>query len=102
MKTLKIFNFADVFQFAEEHYGISWNRSNDVFFGNSLEYQRHTFVYPGDWGGYVSLEKIKEKASEYTKEEVAEMEDIDKSYVILEAYLESLNITDGEVLIDCG
>jgi len=104
MKRLKIFDFADVFKFAEDNYGIGWNESNNVFFGNSLDYQRHTSVYPGDWGGYVSFEDdyIKDKASEYTKEEVAKMSDVDKSYVVLEAYLESLGITDDEVLIDCS
>lgn len=103
MKTLKIFNFDDIFRFADKHYGIHWNTCNDVFFGNSLEYQRHSTVYPGDWAAYVDLkmEPCKAKASDYTKEEVEAMTNLDKSYVILSAYFESLNITDSEVLVDC-
>jgi len=103
MKELKVFDFAAIFKFAEENYGIGWNESNDVFFGNSLEYGRHTTVYPFDWSSYMNFDELaKNKASDYTKEEVENMDDHDKSYVILSAYLESLNITDDEVLIDCS
>ena len=102
MITRKIFDFSDIFFFATKVYGISWNECNDVFFNNSLEYLRHTTVYPADWSGYVSFMKTsKEKASDYTKEEVKRMSNVDKSYVVLSAYFESLNITDEEVLVDC-
>jgi len=104
MKTCKIIDFSDVFKFAEDKYGIGWNPCNDVFFGNSLEYGKHTSVYPEDWAGYVGLDddEIKEKASDYTREEVEKMSNCDKSYIILSAYLESINITDDEVLVDCS
>ena len=102
MKTLKIFEFSDIFHFADKNYGISWNECNTVFFGNSLDYQKHTTVYPSDWGGYVSFYKeARDKASDYTKEEVDAMNDLDKSHVILGAYFESLDIVDSEVLVDC-
>ena len=102
MKKLKVFDFADIFRFADKEYGIHWNTCNDVFFGNSLEYGRHTTVYPGDWGGYIDLHMAKlDKASDYSKDEVEKMDNNDKSYVILNAYFESLNITDSEVLVDC-
>ena len=103
MKTMKVFDFDDIFRWADKEYDISWNRANDVFFGNSLEYQRHTTVYPADWKAYISFDYLeaKEKASDYTKEEVAAMTDLDKSYVILSAYFENLNVTDSEVLVDC-
>jgi hypothetical protein len=102
MKIMKVFDFSDIFHYAEKHYGISWNECNDVFFNNSLEYQRHTTVYPNDWKGYVDLEMtLKNKASDYTKDEVKVMTDLDRSYVILSAYFESLGIKDNEVLVDC-
>jgi hypothetical protein len=102
MKTLKVFDFADIFKFAEDHYGISWNESNDVFFGNSLDYGKHTTVYPLDWTSYMNLSELaKNKASDYTKDEVKKMNNHDQSYVILSAYFESLFIDDDEVLVDC-
>jgi len=102
MKTLKIFEFDEIFYYAEKHYGIGWNECNDVFFGNSLEYGRHSTVYPGDWSAYIDFElEVKDKASDYTKDEVNAMTDNDKTYVILSAYFESLNIKDGEVLVEC-
>ena len=102
MKTLKIFEFDEIFHYAENEYGIDWNTCNDVFFGNSLEYQRHTTVYPADWAAYIDLKlEVKDKASDYTKDEVNAMTGNDKSYVILSAYFESINVTDGEVLVDC-
>ena len=102
MKTLKVFNFADIFHFAEKQYGIEWNKCNDVFFNGSLEYSKHCTVYPSDWSAYIDLElESKDNASDYTSEEVEAMTDCDKSYVILSAYFESLNISDDEVLVDC-
>jgi len=103
MKTLKIFEFSDIFNFATNEYDIGWNECNDVFFNNSLEYQRHSTVYPADWKAYISFDYLeaKDKASDYTKDEVKQMTDLDKSYVILSAYFESLNIKDSEVLVDC-
>ena len=102
MKTLKVFDFADVFHFAEKHYGIDWNSCNDVFFNNSVEYGKHSNVYPSDWAAYIDLELIKkDNASDYTSNEVEAMTDCDKSYVILSAYFESLNISADEVLVDC-
>ena len=104
MKTCKVFDFSDIFKFAEHHYGIGWNPCNDVFFNNSLEYGKHTSVYPADWAAYIGLDddEIKAKASDYTREEVEKMSNLDKSYIILSAYFESLNITDDEVLVDCS
>jgi len=102
MKSRKIFDFGEIFHFAEKNYGIGWNPCNRVFFGNSLEYGKHTTVYPGEWGAYINLNiELKEKASDYTREEVEKMNDIDKSYIILAAYFESLGVKDDEVLVDC-
>ncbi len=102
MKTLTVVDFSDIFNFATKHYGIGWNECNDVFFGNSLEYGKHTTAYPSDWPEYIDLKiELKDKASDYTKEEVEQMSDVDKSYVILSAYFESLNISESEVLVDC-
>jgi hypothetical protein len=103
-KAYKVFDSAAIFRFAEEKFGIDWNSANDVFFGNSLEYGKHTRVYPADWQANVSFPDagLKEKASEYTMEDVEQMTDIDKSYVILTAYFESLGVDDDEVLVDCS
>jgi len=105
MKKKTVVDFASIFYFAEEQYGIDWNTCNDIFFSGRLEYGKHTEVDMGDWSEYVSLEddEIKENATEYTKEEVLAMNDYDKSYVITAAYLESLLIPDGEeILVDCS
>lgn len=103
MKTLKVFEFDKIFNFADKKYGIGWNECNDVFFGNSLDYGKHSTVYPHDWKAYVSLyEDFSKEASDYTNDEIKEMSNIDKSYVILSAYFESLGITDDEVLVDCS
>jgi hypothetical protein len=103
METLKVFGFSEIFVFAEKYYGIAWNPCNNVFFGNALEYGTHTRVEPGDWQSMVSFPDagLKEKASEYTKEDVDQMSDLDKSFVILSAYFESLDIDDDEVLVNC-
>ena len=101
MEKVGVIEFSAVFKFAEDEYGIDWNRANDVFFNGSLEYGRHTECSPGDWSGYVDLEDIKPQASDYTVEEVGGMSQLDQSYVILEAYFEANNITDDEVLVDC-
>jgi hypothetical protein len=103
MKQLKVFDFADIFRYAEKHYGILWNAANDVFFGNSLDYGSHTTWYPGDYGGYIDQDiLLPAKASDFTKEQVLAMTPCDQSYVILDAYFESLNITDREVLVNCS
>ncbi len=107
MKNVTVVNFADLFRFAEEHYGIGWNPCNDLFFDNGrLEYTKHTSVDMGDWPEYVSFYEdgnLKDKAGDYTKEEVLAMNEDDKSYIILAAYLESLEIEDGkEILVDCS
>ena len=103
MRELKVFDFADIFHYADKYYGIGWNSCNDVFFGNSLEYGRHSTVYPKDWTAYVSFSDVvlKPLASNYTRLEVESMDDSDKSYVILSAYFESLDVPDDEVLVDC-
>jgi hypothetical protein len=102
-KNRKIFNFAEIFNYAEKQYGINWNPCNDVFFGNSLEYGKHTEVYPADWSAYTSFSDVmvRPRASNYTRKEVECMTDCDKSYVILSAYFESLGVTDSVVLVDC-
>ncbi len=97
-----MFDFADIFRFAGKKFDIGWNQANDVFFGNSLDYGSVTDIYPKDWRGYVSFdESAKDKASDYTKEEVKEMNNYDKSYVVLAAYFEAQNIKYDEVCINC-
>ena len=103
MQNMQVYNFALIFKFAEDNYGIGWNDANDVFFGNSLDYGKHSEVYPGDWSAYIDLEaEPKSKALDYTKEEVLAMDKADQSYIIVSAYFESLTENvDDTVLVDC-
>jgi hypothetical protein len=103
MKTQKVIDFSDIFTYADTMYGISWNECNNVFFGNSLEYGQHCTVYPKDWAAYVGFSDVMQRplASNYTRLEVESMSNLDKSYVILSAYFESIGVTDDEVLVDC-
>lgn len=104
MRKAIVIDFSNIFKFAEDEYGIDWNTANDIFFNGRLEYTKHTSVDMGDWLEYIDLNiEEKEKAGDYTKEEVLAMSDNDKSYVITGAYLESLEIEDGaDILIDCS
>ena len=104
MEKKYVIDFSLIFKFAEEHYGIDWNTANDIFFNGNLEYTKHTAVDMGSWVEYINERiEVKEKAGDYTKEEVLAMSDNDKSYVITAAYLETLDIPDGEeVLVDCS
>jgi len=102
MEKLLVIDFSEIFRFAEKHYDISWNASNDIFFGNSLDYKTHTEIYPGDLKLMCSFYKnLKPRALDYSKKEVAVMSNSDKSYIILAAFMENNNITDDTVLIDC-
>ena len=103
METRQVYDFSDIFKFAESRYGIGWNDANDVFFNGVLEYGKHSEVYPGDWSAYIDLEaKPKSKALDYTKEEVLAMDKADQSYIIVSAYFESLATNvDDTVLVDC-
>jgi len=98
-----VVDFSNLFKFAEEHYGIGWNPCNDLFFNSNLDYGKHTSVEMGSWVEYVSFEEVKDKASDYTREEILAMKDYDKAYIITAVYLESLGIEDGEdLLINCS
>lgn len=93
--------FDEIFHFAEE-YGISWNECNDLFFNGVLDYQSITDYYIDDWLGFVSFyETAKDKASDYSVEEVKNMDKTDKCYVIINSFFEKQGITKGEVQIDC-
>ena len=97
-------DFAFIFRFAEENYGICWNRANDIFFGNAFDYKKTYNYYIGDWAGYLDASikddfVPKEKASDYTREEVEEMSDNDKSYIITDAFFEHHGITGTNVFI---
>ena len=98
-------DFCELFHYAEEHFGISWNPANDVFFNNSLDYGRINRLRVGEGlGGYVGDDRVYEydKAQDIPIEIINDLSDCDKSYVILEHYLESKNVTTDEVIIDCS
>ena len=102
MKKVRQYDFCDIFHFALEKYGIHWNPCNDIFFGNAFEYRTVTDYYIEDFKGCTDLwdkEDTKEKASDYTKEEVLAMSKSDQSYLITSAYFESIGVS-GEVQID--
>jgi hypothetical protein len=103
VKKVIVIEFSNIFDFAEEQYGIDWNTCNDIFFNGRFEYTKHNSVGMGDWVEYVSFEEVKDNVQDYTKEEILAMDDYDKSYVITAIYLESLGIHKGEdILIDCS
>ena len=99
-------DFVGLFNFAKEKYDIPWNLCNTLFFKNEiLQYKSVTDFCYGEWQGYCNFWKdetsFEIKASSFLKEEVLAMEDDDKAYVILAAYIESLGITEDEIQIDC-
>lgn len=57
-------SFADIFHYAEKHFGMHWNKCNDVFFDDLFDYQGHRELY---------LEEIKgdleDEAMELTKDQ---------------------------------
>lgn len=99
IKNVKRIDFDAIFNFATDKYGISWNDCNDIFFGNAFEYQAVTNYYRDDWKSYCSFyENIKNKASDYTVEEISKMNNYDKSYVITSAFLEENDILKNDLI----
>lgn len=88
--------FDDIFYYAKEHYGISWNDANDLFFRNEImEYGRLKRLNVCELPFYVTTDgKI-----DLSKENVEKMDDCDKARCILIKFFEDHNIT-GDVLID--
>jgi hypothetical protein len=100
MKLVQQIGFSEIFRYAEK-YGVTWNVANDLFFNNVLQYKSVTDLYGGDdWRGYTNMWKTDKPALEYTVEEVQAMEDLDKAWLIIGAYLNENNI-EGEVQVDC-
>ena len=96
-KKVKQFDFMDIFKYAEEKYGVDWNTANDLFFNNVLQYRNVTTFWGGeDWSGYVSFYKTAKPALEYTVEEVNEMVDLDKAYLIVGAFLNENGVGKNE------
>ena len=101
MKTVKQIDFDEIFHYAERKYGIHWNNANDIFFNSVLKYGSVTTVYGGDdCLGYTSMYDEDKNSLDYTVEEVQAMNDNDKGYLIVAAYLSENNIK-GEIQVDC-
>lgn len=102
MKTVNQIGFSEIFKFAETKYGISWNDANDLFFNGPLQYGSVSDIYGGnDWIGYTTFwDTSDKKAADYTLEEVSALDDHDKAWLILGAFLNDRNI-DAEVQVDC-
>lgn len=121
MRTAKIVGFSEIFKFAEKKYDIDWNTANDVFFNNVFEYGKMTSATLGlEVLGYIDEEEMKEcleidggdfsnlserfdKAEKITgvltKQDVLNLPDSIKSYIIMAEFFESIN-AKGHILID--
>jgi len=104
IKTIQQIDFDEIFFFAEKEYGINWNTCNDIFFGNSIDYNNVTDFEYIEWQCYMGFWKDESsfdiKASSFTKEEVLGMTSPEQSYLIVAAYLESLGFKGSMIQID--
>lgn len=97
IKNVKMVDFDAIFNFATKKYDIQWNPCNDIFFETDvLRYRGIIEFYVSDWAEFVSFYKnTKPNASDYSKQEITEMSDKDKAYIILGAFFESENVKDN-------
>lgn len=69
MQTQLTVNFSEIFHFATDNHGISWNECNDLFFNTILEYKRFNIFYLEDLEydmEYIET-NVKEKEANYLK-----------------------------------
>lgn len=73
-------DFSEIFNFAEEKFGVDWNRANDMFFGSSLEYQSFN-----EYSLDEPLEYIPELPFE-------DLEETDKGYYIINEFMKDKKV----------
>ena len=99
-RRVTMIDFSDIFKHAEEHFNIGWNKANDVFFGNALEYGTVCDVYPGDGKAYTILHEDDRDVLHIPKDEVIALSKHDQSYIIMDHFFATKRIR-REVSIDC-
>lgn len=90
-------DFAEIFFYAEEKFGVDWNRANDMFFDNSLKYKSHNEFVRGELGIHIELTKEQEEAfdkGETPKIDFHELSEEDKGYYIIEQFMIDNDIDD--------
>ena len=74
-------DFSEIFEFADKKFGIDWNRANDMFFNNSLDYKFYNEYSLGEPLDYIDKNKPYE-----------ELEESDKGYFIINEFMKEKNI----------
>lgn len=91
--------FTEIFMFAEDEFGIGWNPCNDLFFNGPIEYRNVTNLDIDEMVEYLSGDIVNDNYdlpkpfSEYTKDEILEMDDKDKAYFIIAKFMISHDVT---------
>ena len=73
-------DFSEIFDYADEKFGIDWDRANDMFFGNSLDYKSHNEFHGGTTAYYNS------------KKSFEELDEDDKGYYIINQFMLDNNL----------
>jgi len=98
-------DFSEIFYFADEKFGISWNHANDVFFNNSLDYKSHN-----EFNLNEPLERLEDgekianmtesEKAEWIKNEFPKLSDDDKGYFIINEFMIANNVDN--IWVDNG
>ncbi len=75
----KRINFSDLFEYAEKKFDVDWNRANDMFFNNSLDYKSYNEFFGGTTEFY---EKDLKNPSKFE-----DLSESDKGYFIINQYM---------------
>ena len=92
LKQIYEVSFDQLFQYAEDNYGIFWNAANDLFFGTTLEYGQVCSVNKDSYC-------IKDNLS---KEQVLALPRVDKAYYIMNMWLNELTHLNVDFIVDCS
>ncbi len=84
-------DFSEIFNYAERVFGIGWNPCNDLFFNdNALTYKSYN-----EYNVDEILENFAEGEQDtFTKEEILNMSDKEKSYAIIHHFMVANDIDD--------
>lgn len=74
-------DFSEIFYYAEAKFNIDWNRANDMFFHNSLDYKSHNEYELNEPLEYIDKDKPFEELSE-----------ADKGYYIINQFMVDNNV----------
>ncbi len=79
-------DFSEIFHYAEEKFNVDWNRANDMFFNNSLNYKSFNEFFDGTSEYYDGEKKF------------IELDESDKGYYIINQYMKDNDI--DELFVD--